>query len=186
VAPHKLAEQGIIFGEAPLSVTERVAQMIMSLRRNPHNRAIQRYIYLVGDHELTPVQVDILETVVDQPGQRMTELARNLGVDASTLSRTIRPLIKLCLIERCQDEKDKRLTILTPTPEGLKQAHLISHSRRAMMFAVQGHLPDDRLALFADLLEEYIDAVNTEGSKILKSGKKPRARAGGVRQPQHG
>ncbi len=186
MAPHKLAEQGIVFGESPQSVTERVAQMIMSLRRNRHNRAIQRHIYLVGDHELTPVQVDILETVVDQPGQRMTELARNLGVDASTLSRTIRPLIKLCLIERCQDEKDKRLTILNPTPEGLEQARMITRSRRAMMLAVQSHMPDERLALFAGLLEEYIAAVDIEGGKLLKSSRKPRARAGGMRQPQHG
>ena len=54
----------------------------------------------LGDHELTPVQVDILETIVANPGQRMNELAQALGVDASTVSRTTMPLVELGHLRR--------------------------------------------------------------------------------------
>ena len=64
---------GQVYGENDLKTGatdagERVGQAIINLRRNPYNRAIQRHIYLVGDYELTPVQVDILETIVANPG----------------------------------------------------------------------------------------------------------------------
>lgn len=147
---------------------ERVADGLIALRRNPHNRAIHRYVYLVGDHELTPVQVDILETVVENPGQRMNELAQALGVDASTVSRTTLPLVELGLIERQQDSSDKRLTIVAPTEKGLEQARVIARSRRETMYAVQRHIAPDKLELFAELVEDYLDAVNTEGARILQ------------------
>ena len=58
--------------------------------------------------------------------------------------------------------------IVVPTAEGLGQAEIIAKSRRAMMYAVQGHIPQDRLEQFADLLEESIAAVNIEGAKVLR------------------
>jgi len=150
------------------SAMERVADDLIALRRNPHNRAIHRYVYQVGDHELTPVQVDILETVVDNPRQRMNELAHALGVDASTVSRTTLPLVELGLIERRQDSGDKRLTIVIPTEKGLAQARVIAQSRREMMYAVQRHISPEKLELFADLVKDYLNAVNTEGARVLQ------------------
>lgn len=151
----------------PSQAAQRIGKAIVDLRRNPHNRAIQRKIYMVGDHELTPVQVDILETIVANPGQQMNELAQALGVNASTVSRTIMPLVDLGLIERRSGEKDRRQTQLLATQTGLRQAETIARSRHRMMQAVQGHFSAERLELFADLLEQYIEAVSAEGIALL-------------------
>jgi DNA-binding MarR family transcriptional regulator len=142
---------------------ERVSRAIIELRRNPQNRAIQRRIYVVGDYELTPVQVDILETVVDRPMTSMNELAQALGVVASTVSRTIVPLIDLGLIERRNDAGDRRLIVLAPTTAGLKQSRRIRESRSSTMRAVLGRFPPERVGMLADLLEEYLSAVTAEG-----------------------
>lgn len=165
---HSIAKQGVIFGETANSASERVAQGIINLRRNPYNRVIQRHIYMVGDHELTPVQVGILETVVNMPGQRMIALAQNLGVDASTVSRTVIPLIELGLIEREYDARDKRVTILNPTEKGLRQAGLLAQSRGKVMLAVQSHMAPERLDIFADLLDEYAVGLNAEGARLAE------------------
>ncbi len=169
---HRLTRCKRVHGEIALKTGatdagERVGQAIINLRRNPYNRAIQRHIYLVGDHELTPVQVDILETIVANPGQRMNELAQALGVDASTVSRTTMPLVELGLIERRQDTSDRRLAMLHPSPAGLKQASTIAASRREMMHALHRHFTPERLAMFADLLEQYIDVLTIEGMALL-------------------
>lgn len=168
---HSIAKQGVIFGESANSASERVAQSIIRLRENPYNRVIQRHIYMVGDHELTPVQVGILETVVNIPGLRMVALAQNLGVDASTVSRTVMPLIDLGLIERGFDARDKRVTILHPTEEGLRQAHLLAQSRGRVMLAVQSHMAPERLDIFADLLSEYAIGLNAEGARLAEAEK---------------
>jgi len=151
----------------PSNAAERAGQAIVQLRRNPYGRAIQRKLYSVGEYELTPVQVDILEAVVATPGSRMNELAQALGVSASTLSRTIVPLVELGLVERRRGDQDKRLTRLSPTKAGLKQARTIHQSRQRMARAVQDHFSPERLALFADLFEEYIAAIAIEGRILL-------------------
>lgn len=141
---------------------ERVSRAIIELRRSPQNRAIQRRIYLVGDYELTPVQVDILETVVDRPMASMNELASALGVVASTVSRTTLPLVDLGLIERRADPDDRRVTVLAATAEGLKQARRIRESRRSTMRSVLGRLAPEKVEKLADLLEEYLAALTAE------------------------
>lgn len=146
---------------------ERIGRAVIDLRRNPYNRAIQRWLYSVGDHELTPVQVDILETVAARPGQLMSELAEALGVDASTVSRTVRPLIDLALVERRPGAQDRRQAQLFPTAAGSRQVAQIDAARRAMMAAVQSHFAPERIELFAALLEDYIRAVTIEGRRIL-------------------
>ena len=163
------AKQGVVGRADDGSSSERVAQLIMGLRRNPNNRLLQRHVYMVGDHELTPVQVDILDTVVARPDLRMNALAKSLGVDASTVSRTVMPLIKLGLIARCHDPDDRRLTILKPSDRGLEQAGEIANSRSDLMLMVQRHMAPERLAIFADLLEDYTAAINIEGTRLAKS-----------------
>ena len=152
----------------PSQAAQRIGKALIDLRRNPQNRAIQCKIYSVGDHELTPVQVDILEVVVARPGQRMNELARTLGVDASTVSRTVVPLLNLQLIERRPGEQDRRMMRLFPTSAGLRQAQTRVDSREAMMREVQSHFTPERMEMFAELLEEYIAAVSTAGRALLK------------------
>lgn len=155
--------------EQPAESAARIGRAIIDLRRNPYNRAIQRLLYSVGDHELTPVQVDILETIVAKPGQRMNELAHSLGVDASTVSRTILPLVALKLVERRTGEDDRRHTRLFPTEAGEKQAATIAQARFSMMGVIQSHFAPDRLKLFADLLEDYISALTIEGIAMLNA-----------------
>ncbi|WP_170304715.1 MarR family winged helix-turn-helix transcriptional regulator [Croceicoccus estronivorus] len=144
----------------------RFARAVIDLRRNPRNRALQRYVYLVGEYELTPVQVDILEAVIANPGQKMTELAQVLGVNASTASRTTLPLVELGLIERRNEKKDRRVVTMSPTPSGLKQAKKINESRNVLMKNVLIHFTEDELIHFADLMEKYISFINIEGEKI--------------------
>lgn len=152
----------------PPTLAGRISQLILEWNRNPYNRAIQRRLYSVGDFELTPVQVHILEAVVARPGQRMNALAQALGVDASTVSRTIRPLLDLGLIERRPGETDRREACLAPTAAGQRQAQAIAAVRRDITIAVQRHLAPERLALFADLFEEYLNAAIIEGRRVAE------------------
>jgi DNA-binding MarR family transcriptional regulator len=97
----------------------------------------------------------------------MNELAQALGVDASTVSRTIRPLIDLALIERRAGASDRREACLVPTTAGLRQAEAIAEERRTMTEAVHQHLTPEQLALFADLFEDYMRAIAIEGRRIV-------------------
>lgn len=143
-------------------VGERFVGAIRELRRNRLSRALQREIYTVAAIELTPVQVDILETVVVRPAMRMNEIAAALNVDASTASRTLVPLVELGLIERRNDSTDRRLIIIEPTASGRAHAERIAEARRELMRSVFHRMAPDRIRLLVGLLEDYIGAVEAE------------------------
>lgn len=60
----------------------------------------------------------VLQTVLTSPGIRVTELAGNIGLDSSTVSRHINNLEKVGYITREADPRDKRATCLRLTDEG--------------------------------------------------------------------
>ena len=51
-------------------------------------------------------------------GLSLTDLAAVLGLDISTLSRTVEGLVKAGLVERTQDAADRRCVCVTLTPAG--------------------------------------------------------------------
>ena len=143
-------------------VGDRFVGAIRELRRNRLNRALQREIYTVGAIELTPVQVDILETVIVRPAMRMNEIAAALNVDTSTASRTLAPLVDLGLIERRNDPMDRRLIMIEPTASGRDHAERIALGRRELMRSVFHRMDPGKIRLLVGLLEDYIGAVEAE------------------------
>ena len=161
---------------ALVAAGERISEAIVVLRRNRYNRGMQRKVYSVGNFELTPVQVDILETVVATGELPMKDVAQALGVDASTSSRTTAPLVELGLIERRPDARDRRLTIIAPTAAGLAQAEHIRQSRLGLMRLIMARLAPDQVIQLADLLEHYIAALTAEGeAQEMAAGNAPPA-----------
>ena len=61
---------------------------------------------------------------IDVDGNPMSELAKNLGLDKSTLTRNIKILINRNLVDKIQDESDLRVykVYLTEDGESIKQS----------------------------------------------------------------
>lgn len=149
---------------------DRVITAVREMRRSRHNKALQREVYMVGEQELTPVQVDILEIVVGRPHWRMGDVAAALGVDASTATRTISPLVTLGLIARDSNPADRRSVTISATAHGHIQATQITEARRALMRSVLSRLKPERVILLADLMEDYLAAVAAESHAHQSAG----------------
>jgi DNA-binding MarR family transcriptional regulator len=143
-------------------IGDRFIVATQSLRRSHRRIDMQRELYWVGDRELTPAQVDALEVLCRRDEWRMREIADELGVDRSTATRTIAPLVDLALATRRTDEHDRRNVLLPPTRKGRSAAGRGAQGRRHLMREVLSKLEPERRVLLTELMEEFVAAL--EGS----------------------
>lgn len=141
-------------------IGDRFIAANQSLRRSHRRIGMQRELYSVGERELTPVQVDALEVLCRRDEWRMREIAEVLGVDRSTATRSIAPLVDVGLATRRTDPDDRRNVIVAATRAGHETAERIVEDRRRMMRAVLARMTPERRLLFTELMEEYVAALN--------------------------
>lgn len=101
---------------------------------------------------LPDAQVDVLRRVQRQPGVRVGEVARGLGLAANTVSMLVGHLAAEGLLERRQDAGDRRSTALHLTAEAERRLAAWAEHRTDVLREVLASLPDaDREALVAAL-----------------------------------
>lgn len=72
----------------------------------------------VNESELSPIHSHILYEINKQSNPSMQQIAETLGTDITTFSRQIQTLIKMNLVEKKPDAKDRRVYLLSLTKEG--------------------------------------------------------------------
>lgn len=141
-------------------IGDRFINAVRVMLRSSKRQLMERNLYQVGDRQLTPVQVLGLESLVTADRWRMRDIAAELGVDPSTASRTLAPLVDLGLAERYTDPDDRRQVLICATDEGRTVCDRITEGRRSMMRRVLSAMSPERRILFTELFEEYLRAVD--------------------------
>ena len=109
---------------------------------------------------LTLPQLRVLYQIRRQPGIRTGELARALGITASTTSGLVIKLVERGLVERTTAVADRRHVPLQLTPEGAATAGELSEARRSFLDHVAAELGGDLPAITA-ALERLAEAAAT-------------------------
>ncbi|MHB9094159.1 MAG: MarR family winged helix-turn-helix transcriptional regulator [Eubacteriales bacterium] len=68
--------------------------------------------------EISLVQSHILHEITRQTEPSMLQVAEALGVDITTFSRQIKTLVRKGLVKKTTDPEDRRIQLLSLTPEG--------------------------------------------------------------------
>lgn len=82
------------------------------------NEMILRELKDNGIAGIVPSHGDIIASLLKNESLRMSELAEKIGKDASTVTALIKKLNKLGYTCILQDEKDKRITMVSLTSQG--------------------------------------------------------------------
>lgn len=77
---------------------------------------------IVASHGLNPYQAHLLGDIATQGGQTIKDLARHLCVKPSNFKPIAEPLAQRGLIERRQDEEDKRIYRIFLTEKGREES----------------------------------------------------------------
>lgn len=124
--------------------------------------ALRHSVYLVrrldADGELSAAQLSTLKMLLGE-GQRVGEIARNLGVRVPSATEQIIKLERAGLARREPDPADSRAVRVILTPEGRAAVDSANRRRNQVMASILSTLTDqDRKALAAAL--PVIDKIN--------------------------
>lgn len=143
-------------GGAPEPATVEEAVLTATIRVGRRMR--QR---LPGE-ELEFSLIALLKTLAHRGALRLTDLAGDLDLDASTVSRHVRTLEERGLVARTTDPDDGRATRLALTDEGRERLEAGASRRRALIAELlEDWTPEDRetlrrlLTRLADDVQEH-------------------------------
>ncbi|MBO2944439.1 winged helix-turn-helix transcriptional regulator [Paenibacillus sp. F411] len=123
---------------------------------------LNKHCCSVGDTDITLVQSHILYEVDRQHNPSMQQVADTLGTDITTFSRQVQSLIKMNLIIKQQDPRDRRVYTLALTPEGQSIAAAIDHQMNDYLSEVFSYMsPSDQ--------EQVLHAVSLFNEAMAKS-----------------
>jgi DNA-binding MarR family transcriptional regulator len=108
---------------------------------------------------MTVAQAATLETLLAEPGLRLSDLGRRLGVTASTLSRNLVRLEEAKLVTREADAEDARAARVVLTAAGRRKAEELRRQEEAFAEQVLRRVPAPRQAALVAGLQDLLLAV---------------------------
>ena len=108
---------------------------------------------------LTKAQCHTLLEIGMREQSSLVELAGGLGLDTSTLSRTIQGLVMLGLVRRRPSKADRRYVEISLSPEGRKVFDRIENLNTSFYARVLDSLPEEKRQHILECMEIFVDAV---------------------------
>jgi DNA-binding MarR family transcriptional regulator len=118
-------------------------------------------------HDATIAMAHFLLNVDSQEGSFASDIAPQLGMESTSLSRIILSLEEKKLIVRKSDKADKRKILITLTKKGKEQKELAKNIVRNFNHLVQIKLGKQRVEDFFKTIDEISDLAE-ERNKLLK------------------
>ncbi|MGE3287087.1 MAG: MarR family winged helix-turn-helix transcriptional regulator [Pseudonocardia sp.] len=124
-----------------------VRQLTLLVRRS---RKVARTLAAQVHPEVDAGAYAVLLLVADTGGPRLVDVAEQLGLDKSTMSRQIGQLIRLGLLTRRPDPQDRRAFRLELTDSGAQRLAAVTRERRAVWRERLAAWPEGDIAALAD------------------------------------
>lgn len=104
-------------------------------------------------------QFAILDAVAQRSRLGLTELRTLLGVEKSTATRLVDPLLRRGLLRRDQAERDPRAACLVMTPEGNETHREVWLCLKGFLTAIDRNLPPGKRAEILTAINGFADAI---------------------------
>lgn len=130
------------------------------LIRRLHQIAVAVFLQEAEASGLTPVQFAALQSVANQPGQDQRSLARQIGLDTSTVAGVIDRLEARGLLARGVSGHDRRVRLLGLTPAGERTLADAQPAMLAAQARILAPLPRAERREFMRMLRALVDTNN--------------------------
>jgi len=134
---------------------ERFQRAMASLFRHGTLQRLHDHVAAEAGIDCERAAFLVMRQVVADGPIRVTDLAGNLGLDPSTISRQLRAIELKGWVQRLSDPGDRRATLVAATKDGEKVvAQLEAERRRVLADVLAGWNQGDRDSLF-ELTERF-------------------------------
>jgi DNA-binding MarR family transcriptional regulator len=163
-------------GEGPMSYA------IFQLARAHRARAAA----MLREMDLHPGQELLLMQLLDRDGQTQSELLESVGVDHSTVSRSLRRMQEAGLLVREPAAHDRRVMVVHLTDKGRAMREPLTTMGRALEKATTQNLSAQQAESFVHTAYAITDAINRGALLQEKSRSLPRLPCVGDPYATHG
>jgi DNA-binding MarR family transcriptional regulator len=143
----------------------RVFEAWRTLRRGAV-RKLNLHFYGSGPDALDPSQMDVLDVIATRPAWRMTQLAKELYLDPSTVTRAVDRLADHGLVMRVPSGDDGRGIEVRATAAGSELCQTVAERRRGIMRTVLRDMTPGQCEHIASSLERMVAGVSAYAAAL--------------------
>lgn len=112
------------------------------------------------EEAVTPTQFRVLVVLAAHGPSRLNRLADRLGVNSSTALRTVDKLITSGLVQRRENQRDRREVVIELTDQGRYTVDEVTGRRRAAIKKIVSAMPRDSRRQMVDALLAFAAAAD--------------------------
>lgn len=157
-----------VAGPSNLPSQDDVTDAVVGASRALVGIAVRSLSATTGD--LTMSQYRALVLLAYQGDQRVVDLADNLGVNSSTVTRLVARLVRKGFLDRVADPHDRRATLLAITSEGRSMVGAVRNRRRTEIARVLKRMSVDTAPAVVDWLEQFTAAAGETAEQSWSLG----------------
>jgi DNA-binding MarR family transcriptional regulator len=129
--------------------------------RHSWHRISRMYNQRAAEHDLTMSSGFILMSV-DKEGIPSTQLGPRMGMEPTSLSRTIKTMEERGLIRREEDLVDKRKVLIFLTPEGVEMRRMVRNFVVGFNERIYANIPKSKLQAFFEVAAHVDELIEEE------------------------
>lgn len=134
------------------------------LIRHAWHRISRMYNQKASEHNMT-MSIGFILMIVDKDGTPSTQLGPRMGMEPTSLSRTLKTMEDRKLIRRQEDKIDKRKVFIFLTAEGLDYRRLVRETILEFNEKIHNKVSQVKLDVFYEVLN-HMDQLVEEELKI--------------------
>lgn len=135
--------------------------------RHAWHKISRMYNQKAKAHDMT-MSIGFILLIVDKEGTPSTQLGPRMGMEPTSLSRTLKTMESKGLIYRKTDDVDKRKVLIFLTSEGVEIRKQVKQVVLAFNEKLMKNISKNKLAVFLDVMETIDDTVEDELQSINK------------------
>ncbi len=133
--------------------------------RHSWHRISRMYNQKAAEHDMT-MSIGFLLMSVDKEGTPSTQLGPKMGMEPTSLSRTLKTMEERDLIRREEDLTDKRKVLIFLTEKGIEQRKMVKNFVIGFNDQIFNKIPKSKMKAFFEVAEKVDLLIEEEMKKI--------------------
>lgn len=129
--------------------------------RHSWHRISRMYNQRAAEHDLT-MSIGFILMSVDKEGTPSTQLGPRMGMEPTSLSRTIKTMKERGLIRREEDLVDKRKVLIFLTPDGVQMRKMVRNFVVGFNERIYAKIPKSKLQAFFEVAAQVDELIEEE------------------------
>lgn len=132
--------------------------------RHSWHRISRMYNQKAAEHDMT-MSIGFILMNVDKEGTPSTSLGPKMGMEPTSLSRTLKTMEDRGLIRRQEDKIDKRKVLIFLTDEGIESRRMVKNFVLGFNQQIFEKIPKSKLNAFYEVVEKVDQLIEEEIKK---------------------